>query len=268
MKLRIVSTLILWALAIGMPMAFGKYGVFMVVIPFAMGTAFEVAALLKRTRLTPSQSIALPATLVCLLALALLPPWVIPPLTLFALTFACMAIATLLLAPLGGFVPQITANSFLFFLVSLPFGIIIILTQEMGIAITLWVVAVAKFTDVGALLIGTWLGKHRMAPALSPKKTWEGLVGGFAFSVLASCAFVFLFDDFLPMELSPLHAAWMALPIAIAAVFSDLAESAIKREAGVKDSGNLIPGIGGCFDLTDSFILAYPVAYCLIWLVS
>ncbi|MEX0326662.1 MAG: phosphatidate cytidylyltransferase, partial [Puniceicoccaceae bacterium] len=131
----------------------------------------------------------------------------------------------------------------------------------------IWVVAVTKFGDVGALLTGMWIGKHRMAPAYSPKKTWEGLAGGVVLSILVSIGFVLLFEQWLPDSLTLVNAAWMALFITLAGVLADLSESAFKREAKVKDSGNMIPGIGGFLDLSDSMMLAFPVAYFLIWLV-
>jgi phosphatidate cytidylyltransferase len=112
-----------------------------------------------------------------------------------------------------------------------------------------------------------WIGKHRMAPAYSPKKTWEGLAGGIVLSILVSIAFVHWLGPWMPENLTLVHAAWMALLITLSGVLADLIESAYKREAKVKDSGSLIPGIGGFLDLSDSMLLAFPVAYFLTWLV-
>lgn len=130
----------------------------------------------------------------------------------------------------------------------------------------LWLIAVAKFCDVGALLTGLAIGKHKMSPTISPKKTWEGAVGGVLTSVGIGALVAWLGRDHLGTTLSPLHAAIIAAPIAIIAIISDLIESVIKRRAALKDSGTVIPGIGGMFDLSDSLLLTAPVAYFLFGL--
>lgn len=130
-----------------------------------------------------------------------------------------------------------------------------------NLTLCLWVVAVAKFCDVGALLTGLLLGRHKLAPEISPKKTWEGAVGGVLISAGIGAGIAFFASDRLPESLTPAVAAAIAVPLAIIAIISDLMESAIKRRADTKDTGQLIPGIGGAFDLTDSLLLTAPVAY-------
>jgi phosphatidate cytidylyltransferase len=132
-----------------------------------------------------------------------------------------------------------------------------------GLYLGLWTIAVAKFSDAGALLAGMAFGKRKMAPHISPAKTWEGAAGGILFGTAVGVTIVGLFKNFFPADLTLLYAALAAFPITIAAIFSDLLESSLKREAGVKDSGKTIPGIGGIFDLTDSLILTSPMAYYL-----
>ena len=123
---------------------------------------------------------------------------------------------------------------------------------------------VAKFSDVGGLLIGSWLGKNKMAPQISPAKTWEGFAGGVATSSVLGFALVLLLRDYFPQNFHPWVAALCAIPIAALAAFSDLIESVIKRQAEVKDSGKSIPGIGGAFDLVDSMLLSAPVAFIIL----
>jgi len=130
-----------------------------------------------------------------------------------------------------------------------------------NLALCLWVIAVSKFCDVGALLTGLAFGRHKLAPIISPKKTWEGAVGGVLVSAGVGAAIAFFASARLPLSLTPLAAALIALPLAIITIISDLMESALKRRAEMKDTGKLIPGIGGAFDLTDSLILTAPVAY-------
>jgi len=126
-----------------------------------------------------------------------------------------------------------------------------------------WLVAVAKFCDVGALLTGLAIGRHRMSPQISPKKTWEGAVGGVVASMLVGAWVAWLARGYLPAHMTPLCAALMAVPIGMAGIVSDLIESVIKRRATIKDSGGLIPGIGGVFDVSDSLILTAPLGYFL-----
>lgn len=130
-----------------------------------------------------------------------------------------------------------------------------------GLALALWLIAVSKFCDVGALLAGMAFGRHRMAPVISPKKTWEGAAGGLATSAALGAAIVYFLPQYFPAGLSPAVAALVALPIAAAGIVSDLVESVIKRRAGTKDSGAAIPGIGGMFDLSDSLVLTAPLGY-------
>lgn len=137
-----------------------------------------------------------------------------------------------------------------------------------GLALALWLIAVSKFCDVGALLSGMAFGKHKMAPVISPKKTWEGAVGGLLTSAALGAAIVWFFGDYFPAALTPALAAAVALPIAGLGIISDLVESVIKRRADTKDSGATIPGIGGMFDLSDSLILTSPAGFLIFSLLS
>jgi phosphatidate cytidylyltransferase len=125
-----------------------------------------------------------------------------------------------------------------------------------------WAVMAVLFTvfaaDTGAFFVGRAFGRHRMAPAISPKKSWEGLVGGVVAAV--GMAFVILYkdrDEFLTIPQSLV----LGLVIAIAAVLGDLFESAVKRDLDVKDSGNLLGGHGGVLDRLDSVLWAGPAAF-------
>lgn len=130
-----------------------------------------------------------------------------------------------------------------------------------NLALCLWTVTVSKFCDVGALLTGLAFGKHKMAPNISPKKTWEGAVGGVLTSAGLGAAIAYFAAAHFSNSFTPLVAAAVAAPLAVVTIVSDLIESALKRRADTKDTGALIPGIGGAFDLTDSLILTAPVAY-------
>lgn len=138
--------------------------------------------------------------------------------------------------------------------------------EVMGQFYVLYLIAITKFSDMGAYLTGSLFGRHMMVPHISPKKSWEGFVGALFFSLLASWGFFLL----MPAQLSALnwtHATVLGLLLGFAAVIGDLAESIIKRSTGVKDSGNLLPGIGGALDLIDSILFTAPLLFFYLRLV-
>ncbi|MDR2341388.1 MAG: phosphatidate cytidylyltransferase [Puniceicoccales bacterium] len=128
---------------------------------------------------------------------------------------------------------------------------------SVGVAILSWVVVVCKLSDVGALLCGTFLGRHQLAPQFSPHKTLEGFFGGLGMALLAG----YWLGAWVPVDFSVRTRISLSFLLALLSTTSDLLESAIKRWAGVKDSGRCIPGIGGCLDLCDSFTFSMPGAY-------
>jgi len=135
-----------------------------------------------------------------------------------------------------------------------------------GIVRLLFLIAVAKFTDMGAYLTGTLIGKNKMIPHVSPGKTWEGFGGALVFAIGIAVGLVFLFPEKLA-PLTPATGALIGLVIALLAVVGDLAESVVKRVCGVKDSGHWLPGIGGILDLVDSLLFAAPALWLyLLWL--
>jgi len=115
----------------------------------------------------------------------------------------------------------------------------------------LWIVACVWATDIGAYFVGSIAGGAKLAPSISPSKTWSGLVGGMCFSAVASSACGLAFD----LSNTPTLAA-VGAAIAVVAQAGDLLESAAKRAAGVKDSGRIIPGHGGLLDRIDGFVAA------------
>jgi phosphatidate cytidylyltransferase len=115
-------------------------------------------------------------------------------------------------------------------------------------------------TDTGAYAIGRLFGRLQMTPQISPKKTWEGAVGGYVFGVAAGVAVPLLLD----LDVTSLTIALIAAGAPIAAICGDLVESALKRRLGVKDMSNLLPGHGGFLDRLDSLLFAGPWIY---WIV-
>lgn len=267
MKQRIIATVVLWTIVITLPLLLGKWGAFILIAVFGTGAFFELLELQRQAGRPVDRQIALPAFIVILAAVILVPPWALPPVAILAAGLAISFAASLFKTGVGSFGSVAMVSTGTLMLMLMPFVSASLMVHESGMILAVWVVAVTKFGDVGALLTGMWIGKTKMAPSFSPKKTWEGLAGGVVFSVLVSVGFVLLAGDALPDGLTVPVAALSGIILCLAGVVGDLIESAFKREAKVKDSGTIIRGIGGFFDLVDSLILAFPMAYFITWLI-
>ena len=124
----------------------------------------------------------------------------------------------------------------------------------------LYFMLITKFSDTGAYVVGSLIGKHKMIPRISPGKTWEGFGGALVVSAGASVVFSIIGHEKVP-QLTTMHAVILGLLLGCSAVIGDLIESLFKREAGVKDSGKFFPGIGGMLDLLDSLLFNAPIMY-------
>jgi phosphatidate cytidylyltransferase len=129
--------------------------------------------------------------------------------------------------------------------------------RELGEDLLIFALVVVYLGDTCAFYGGRVLGRHPMAPGISPKKTWEGAACGLLGAMAASLLGPFWFYPALPWE----HGLFLGGLLAIAGMLGDLSESFFKRAAGVKDSGGLLPGHGGVLDRIDSLLLAAPVLY-------
>jgi phosphatidate cytidylyltransferase len=117
--------------------------------------------------------------------------------------------------------------------------------------------------DTFAYLVGITMGKHKLSEKISPKKTWEGVIGGILFGLLAAFIISIFFKELTLWQ-------WLlaALSINISGIFGDLSESLLKRHFQVKDSGNIFPGHGGILDRFDSVIFSAPVLFCYLLLLN
>jgi len=129
-----------------------------------------------------------------------------------------------------------------------------------GLLLFFWMMVVVVATDVGAYFTGRSIGGPKLAPRISPAKTWSGLIGGIFLAALASAVLVGISG-------SPDYARVMAYAgiLALVAQLGDLIESGVKRQAGVKDASNLIPGHGGVLDRLDGFLTAAPATALMTW---
>lgn len=153
------------------------------------------------------------------------------------------------------------------FYVAVPFGLLCVLfltpafenhgqlpaTETYFSGFLLGLFAIVWASDIFAYLTGSMFGKHKLFERLSPKKTWEGSLGGLIFALLAAYALSIIYDQLSLVE-------WMVLAviIVVTGTFGDLSESFLKRQAGVKDSGKLFPGHGGMLDRFDATLFAAP----------
>ena len=156
--------------------------------------------------------------------------------------------------------------------VGLPFALLNVLAfqnnMEISVSQYVFILPLSVFifnwvNDTGAYCTGMLFGKHRLFERISPKKSWEGSIGGAIFSILAGFALSYLF---------PIMSTWqwigMALTVVVFDTWGDLTESLMKRHLGIKDSGNILPGHGGLLDRFDSTLMAVPAAVVYLYIVS
>lgn len=155
--------------------------------------------------------------------------------------------------------------------IGLPMGLMIAMAYLFSPHLPLLIFFLLWTNDTGAFLVGSLCGRHKLFKAISPKKTWEGFIGGLIFSVLASAIFRMIgFNWFGPSSFGSNVLIWLGLGVIVSVfgTWGDLVESQIKRNLGVKDSGKLIPGHGGILDRIDSSLLAIPAAAIYFFLLA
>ncbi len=269
---RIVSTVLLWSLVGAVIWFFRTPGALVLVTLISVLTLREFYALMRGAGYDPFDKFGMVIGAALTLA-----PWLRADFGFEPGVLLPLAVVVFAIRLLGERTPETRVEA----LASSVFGVVYVplmlsymvaiitplpgdtITPNGRLLLALWLVAVAKFCDVGALLTGLAIGRHQMSPQISPKKTWEGAAGGLLTSMGVGAGFAWLARDAFPPFLTPAFAALIALPVGTLGIVADLVESVIKRRANSKDSGATIPGIGGMFDLSDSIILVAPVGYLL-----
>jgi phosphatidate cytidylyltransferase len=175
--------------------------------------------------------------------------WAVLPLTFFMLTYGASRARTseltgkLVLAPVY---------------ICLPLSMLVIMDRfPRGNHWIFFLLSVIFLSDTGAFYFGRFFGRHKLYPEVSPGKTWEGAIGG----LLCSLPAVFLFPLFSPIYRPNLSIVVLAACLSISGQIGDLAESMLKRQHGVKDSGRILPGHGGVLDRIDGLLFSIPVLY-------
>ena len=137
----------------------------------------------------------------------------------------------------------------------------LILARQHGDAILIGAVLGTIAYDIGGYVIGSTTGQSKIAPRVSPNKTYEGLIGGMLLSIVVTTLVLNRFPGVYPWSASMLDCFWLGIAIAAVAPIGDLAQSMIKRDMGVKDMGTLLPGHGGIFDRFDALLFVLPATY-------
>ena len=153
--------------------------------------------------------------------------------------------------------------SMAFLYVCLPLGLLMVMDRHpRGNLWILFLLTVIFMSDTGAFYIGRFFGKRKLYPSVSPNKTWAGAFGGLLAGVISGLLFSYLFRP----GGFPLQAGLLAGALSVCGQVGDLVESMLKRNAGVKDSGRILPGHGGLLDRVDGVLFAVPLLYlCLSW---
>jgi len=183
-------------------------------------------------------------------------PWVSASLVLAVAVTATLA-GRVLSGRVDGAAQELGAMAASVLYVPLLSGFLTGVRAGWGVAGLISVLAVCKGGSTGAYFVGMAVGRRKLAPTVSPRKTWEGVAGAFAGSIAVAWAL-----SRTPWALmSPGLSIGYGAVVAVAAVFGDLAGSLLKRQAGVKDSGNILPGLGGVLDMVDDVLFAAPASY-------
>jgi phosphatidate cytidylyltransferase len=136
----------------------------------------------------------------------------------------------------------------------------LLLVREHGVWLVMATVALSVTSDIGAYAWGSVLGRHKLAPSVSPSKTWEGTIGGVVTALVVAAGITAPFVPGLDLVAS----LALAGGVAVASILGDLTESLVKRDLGVKDLGRIIPGHGGIMDRADAVIFALPAAHLIL----
>jgi phosphatidate cytidylyltransferase len=264
---RILTALILAPLVLALVFLGPKWLITIFVAAVAMLAAWEFLALTEHRGARPPRI----ATVVVLAALfAGNYQWPDETVTLFGLLCIILLIYCTFRSPMDRMLADATSSIFALFYLGLTLVPLPMLREATnGPSLLAFLFLVVWAGDTAAMYTGRAIGKHKLAPALSPNKTWEGSIGSVLGSVAVAGILLGLSSYLASWNSVKLNYSdeiwwyWLVLAVAVnvAAQVGDLAESALKRSAGVKDSGTLLPGHGGVLDRIDALLLAAPVLW-------
>ena len=259
--------------AVGLPaIIYGGIFYYLLMGTFLVGGAWEYVRLYKAVKHEPNEIVTVGGVLVLVTARFFFADYAIPvfvALILLAMTVHLFAFergrdqaAHDFGVTVGGIVYLGWIGAYLLDLRNL-------MSSEMGVWWFMLVLPLVFAADTGGYSIGAAYGKHKLAPRLSPKKSWEGYFAGIFTSVIVGAFFAFAFSTMGPQPLAglinPLQGGLLGLVIGTLSPLGDLGESMFKRQSGTKDSSNIFPGHGGFLDRIDSWIWGAAIGYFLIY---
>lgn len=248
--------------------------VFLTVAVLAVGGALELSHIYREKHIAVARRIVITLVLAGLSLIAFLPA------SLSGLEGAAIMNSAVTLVLIGslafysrhkqvdGMIAAAGGALFAFVYLGMMFGFLVLIRREHSAWVVLWILVTTKFSDIGAYFTGRAIGRHKLIPWLSPGKTWEGFYGGLVASALAGAGGALLLTSFEVAQIHPVAGAIIGLVMGLVGPIGDLVMSLIKRDAGLKDAGQALPGFGGVLDVIDSVLLAAPVAYWLLRLLS
>lgn len=248
---RVLSGLVLMALVLGVVWFAPAWLFLAVVTAFLVGGCLEYADLVARTGLRVPKVATAAAAAVVAVAVGVQ----LPPLPAFAAVLVAMCVVVLGFNAPAPHVPGSAAAAlFPSLYLGVPLGLLAVVRESRGPEAVLFVIFLVIVSDTAQFYVGSTFGKRRLAPAVSPKKSVEGALGG----LVAAAAMAAAFGHVAWPSLGPAWLAGLGLVMAGLGIAGDLFESLLKRSADVKDSSHLIPGHGGILDRIDSLLLVVP----------
>lgn len=258
--------------AVGLPaIIYGGVFYFVLMGAFLVGGAWEYARLYRAVKHEPNELVTVGGVLVLVTARFFFADFAIPifvALVLIAMTVHLFAFERGRNEAAHDFGVTVAGIVYLGWVGAYLLDLRNLVSNEMGVWWFMLVLPLVWAADTGGYSIGAVYGKHKMAPRLSPKKSWEGYFAGVFTSVLVGAYFAYAFSTMGPQPLAgfitPLQGALLGLVIGALAPLGDLGESMFKRQSGMKDSSNIFPGHGGFLDRIDSWIWGAAIGYFLI----
>lgn len=258
--------------AVGLPaIIYGGVFYFVLMGAFLVGGAWEYVRLYRAVKHEPNELVTVGGVLVLVTARFFFADFAIPvfvTLVLIAMTVHLFAFERGRDAAAHDFGVTVAGIVYLGWVGAYLLDLRNLVSNEMGVWWFMLVLPLVWAADTGGYSIGAVYGKHKMAPRLSPKKSWEGYFAGVFTSVLVGAYFAYAFSAMGPQPLAgfitPTQGALLGLVIGALAPLGDLGESMFKRQSGMKDSSNIFPGHGGFLDRIDSWIWGAAIGYFLI----
>ncbi|HMS70736.1 MAG TPA: phosphatidate cytidylyltransferase [Saprospiraceae bacterium] len=252
LRQRAISALIFVAIVISL-FAIGQYGVLILLLSVLCGTLYEVCRLDKFTPIATFLTIIAALCIIYLTSFLPEAPYDFKTNALYVVCGFHLILTLILISTEKPLYPIIKKTIFIYPILGLAFAANAIISDSRVFHLILGTILFIWVCDSGAYLVGRKLGKHKLFERVSPKKTWEGFLGSLVFTIAVSYPISLIIPE-LPFI------AWLIIAtlVVIFGTIGDLIQSKVKREFGVKDSGNLLPGHGGWWDRFDSFIFVLP----------